>query len=49
VGDLAIFLVIIAVVTVASVWFGIVVIAPRLGRALDRQDDSSEDIGDRPA
>jgi ABC-type enterobactin transport system permease subunit len=38
------------VTTVVGVWFGIVLIAPRISRALDRADanQSDEEPGDRP-
>jgi hypothetical protein len=45
--DLVIFLAIAGIATVAGVWLGRVLIAPRIGRALDRADQD-EDPGDRP-
>jgi hypothetical protein len=47
-GDLALFLIIVSIVAVVGVGFGIVVLAPRIGRLLDRSDEP-EDAGDRPA
>jgi hypothetical protein len=32
-----------------AVWFGLFVLAPRIGRALDRADADEEEPGDRPA
>jgi ABC-type enterobactin transport system permease subunit len=49
VPDLVIVLVIAAVAAVAGTWLGIVLIAPRLSRALDRAAEDDEDSGDRPA
>jgi hypothetical protein len=48
VGDIAIFLFIVAFVAVAGVGFGIVMLAPRIGRVLDRTD-ADEGPGDQPA
>jgi len=48
VADLALFLIIVSIVAVIGVGFGIVVLAPRIGRMLDRSDEH-EDAGDRPA
>ena len=36
------------VVGLAAVWFGLYVVAPRIGRALDRADQDDEDPVDRP-
>jgi hypothetical protein len=47
-ADLAVFLVVVAIVAVVGVGFGIVVLAPRIGRLLDRAD-ADEESGDRPA
>ena len=48
--DLAVFVLIVVVVTVIGVRFGIVVLAPRIGRLLDRpESDKDEEPGDRPA
>lgn len=46
--QLAVFLIVVAIVAVVGVGFGIVVLAPRIGRLLDRAD-GDEDSGDRPA
>lgn len=40
-GAVAIFLV--------AVWFGLSILAPRIGRAADRIDADEEEPGDRPA
>ena len=48
-GDLVILLVVAAVAAVVGVWFGIVLIAPRISRALDRAETDHEEPGDRPA
>jgi hypothetical protein len=37
------------IAAVVSVWFGIVIIAPRISRALDRAETDDEEPGDRPA
>ena len=42
-------LIIAAIVAVIGVVFGIVGIAPRLSRALDRAETDDEEPGDRPA
>jgi hypothetical protein len=50
--DVAIFLLVAAIVAVVGVGFGIVVLAPRIGRLLDRpepDDVPDEEPGDRPA
>lgn len=38
-----------AIAAVAGVGFGIVIIAPRIGRMLDRAEADDEEPGDRPA
>ena len=53
-ADLAIFLFIAAIAAVIGVGFGIVVLAPRIGRMLDRAEDApteadDEEPGDRAA
>jgi hypothetical protein len=50
-GDLVPFLLIAIVAAVVGVGFGIVVLAPRIGRLLDRaeSDKDDEEPGDRPA
>lgn len=47
--DLVLILVIAAVATVGGIWFGIVILAPRMTRLLDRPDSTEEEPGDRPA
>jgi hypothetical protein len=47
--DLAILLVIGALAAVIGVGLGIVILAPRIGRLLDRADTKDEESGDRPA
>lgn len=52
--DLAIFLFIAAIAAVIGVGFGIVILAPRIGRMLDRaetapSESDDEEPGDRPA
>ena len=47
-GEVALFLIVVAIVAVVGVGFGIVVLAPRIGRLLDRAD-ADEESGDRPA
>lgn len=47
-GDLALFLLVVTIVAVVGVGFGIVVLAPRIGRLLDRAE-GDEESGDRPA
>jgi hypothetical protein len=46
--DLLVVLVIAAIATVGGVWFGIVVLAPRMTRLLDRREPTEEEPGDRP-
>ena len=57
-SEIAIFLVIAAIAAVIGVWFGIVILAPRIGRMLDKQvyrnmaevtDDGLRDIAQRYA
>ena len=48
-SEIAIFLVIAAIAAVIGVWFGIVILAPRIGRMLDRTTPDDEEPGDRPA
>ncbi len=47
-ADLVVFLIVVTVIAVVGVGFGIVVLAPRIGRLLDRAD-ADEESGDRPA
>ena len=47
--ELAIVLAIAAVAAVGGTWFGIVIIAPRLSRALDRAAEDDEESRDRTA
>jgi hypothetical protein len=49
VNDIPIVLVIAALAAAVGVGFGIVVLAPRISRALDRADADDEEPGDRPA
>jgi hypothetical protein len=46
--DVLIVLVIAALTTVGGIWFGIVVLAPRISRVLDRPESTEEEPGDRP-
>ena len=46
--DILLVLVIAAITTVGGVWLGIVVLAPRITRLLDRPESSDEEPGDRP-
>ena len=46
--EVLVVLAIAAVATVGSVWFGIVVLAPRITRRLDRTASTEEEPGDRP-
>lgn len=48
-GGIVLVLVIAAIATVVGVWFGMVFIAPRISRALDRAETDDEETGDRPA
>jgi hypothetical protein len=48
VTELLAVLAIAAVATVGGIWFGIVVIAPRMSRVLDRPESPEEEPGDRP-
>jgi hypothetical protein len=42
-------LLIAVIATVAGIGFGIVIVAPRIGRMLDRAESDDEEPGDRPA
>jgi hypothetical protein len=46
--DALIVLAIAALATVGGIWFGIVVVAPRMTRSLDRPESTEEEPGDRP-
>ena len=46
--DILLVLVIAAIATVGGVWLGIVVLAPRITRLLDRPESIDEEPGDRP-
>jgi hypothetical protein len=46
--EVLIVLAIAAVATVGGIWFGIVVLAPRMTRLLDRPESTEEEPGDRP-
>jgi ABC-type enterobactin transport system permease subunit len=46
--ELLVVLAIAAAATVGGVWFGIVVVAPRITRRLDRPESIEEEPGDRP-
>jgi hypothetical protein len=46
--ELVIFLTIAAIAAVVGIRLGIVLIAPRISRALDRAEIDSEEPGDRP-
>jgi hypothetical protein len=51
-SDIAVFLVIAAIAAVGGLGFGIVILAPRIGRLLDRAErakSDDEEPGDRPA
>jgi len=37
-----------AVIFAVAVWFGLTILAPRIGRAMDRADADEEEPGDRP-
>ena len=37
-----------AVIFLVAVWFGLSILAPRIGRAADRIDADEEEPGDRP-
>jgi hypothetical protein len=37
-----------AAIFVVAVWFGLSILAPRIGRAADRADTDEEEPGDRP-
>lgn len=47
--DLVLVLAIAAIAAAIGVGFGIVFIAPRIARSLDRAETDDEDPGDRPA
>jgi hypothetical protein len=47
--DLAIFVLIASIAAVGGVWLGIVVLAPRMSRLLDRAETDDEEPSDRPA
>jgi hypothetical protein len=49
VGDLVFVVVIGTIAAVIGTWLGIVVIAPRVSRALDRAAEDDEEPGDRQA
>ena len=49
IGDLVMLALIVLVAVVVSVGLGIVVIAPRIGRVLDRSEPQDKEPGDRPA
>ncbi|HYK96450.1 MAG TPA: hypothetical protein VE011_11405 [Candidatus Dormibacteraeota bacterium] len=46
--DIVILLAIGAIATVGGVWFGIVVVAPRMSHILNRPETTEEEPGDRP-
>ncbi len=46
--DILILLVVAGLATVGGIWFGIVILAPRLTRLLDRPESTEEEPGDRP-
>ena len=48
-GQVVVLLVIAAIAAGIGVWAGIVLIAPRISRALDRAETHDEEPGDRPA
>jgi len=48
-GELGVVLLVAVIAAVVGVGFGIVVLAPRIGRLLDRADPDNEEPGDRPA
>jgi flagellar basal body-associated protein FliL len=45
---LLLMLVVAIVIFLGAVWFGLFVVAPRIGRALDRADADEEEPCDRP-
>lgn len=47
-GSLFTLVLVAIVVFLVAVWFGLSVLAPRIGRALDRAESNHEDVGDRP-
>jgi len=46
--EILVVLAIAAIATVGGVWLGIVVLAPRITRVLDRPESTEEEPGDRP-
>ena len=46
--DIGLALLIAGIATVGGVWFGIVVLAPRITRLLDRPEPTDKEPGDRP-
>jgi hypothetical protein len=46
--DVVVMLVIALLATVGGAWFGIVILAPRMARLLDRPESTREEPGDRP-
>ena len=49
VSGIGLVVVIAAVAAVIGLGFGIVILAPRIGRMLDRAETDDEESGDRPA
>ena len=47
--DVLVVVLIAGAAAVGGLWLGIVLIAPRLSRALDRAAEDDEESGDRPA
>jgi hypothetical protein len=47
-GEVVLFLIVVSIVAVVGLGFGRVILAPRIGRLLDRAD-ADEESGDRPA
>jgi hypothetical protein len=37
------------VIFLGAVWFGLFIVAPRIGRALDRAETDDEESGDQPS
>jgi hypothetical protein len=48
-AGIALVLLVAAIAAVVGVAFGIVILAPRIARALDRAEADDEEPGDRPA
>ena len=46
--EILIILAIALIATVGGLWLGIVVLAPRISRVLDRPESTEEETGDRP-